>query len=314
MKLEFKDDFQAIAQLSLMGLNYERRTVAIESIDKTESRKHTGRLTAPVNTDIAKRYAECMKKGDIFPALIGWQTKQGKIILLGGNHRHEAAEIISAKTLDICLLKDKPSEEVMTMLPRVLNRTHGIVSTDEEAESAAIVGIKQYGWPIQKAAELLKLSEGTVKRLVRSNAVSEAIAQRGLNPKQLTRTHLNNLASLPNENVIVQMAKVAIDSKISADELAEDIKLVTKVKRSEIDQLAKVAEIARARTLASPLSKIVSRNGSHDRTVLLKGLTGMERSVKDIRTLEKFEFDDSDLKLIKGRLLALSTKLHLLSE
>ncbi len=56
------------------------------------SLRDQARLGNPVDEETVERYAEAMRGGAEFPAVVGWRGSEAKLILIDGNHRQVAAE------------------------------------------------------------------------------------------------------------------------------------------------------------------------------------------------------------------------------
>lgn len=223
--------------------------LALEQIDKAKSRANQARVDEPVRADLVDQYAAAMKRGDVFPAVLAHKAgpKARKVTLLGGNHRHEAAEKVGKVSLPAYVVECEPA--TATVLAYSDNARHGFPpSTAERVRQA--VHLIAMGWTAENAAAAVGVSAPTVSAAKKAAEGSRRAKELGVPgfdriQSQTTQTELARIQS----NAVFEAAVRLVDSaNVSA---ADAIKLGKRLKaaRSESDQLKIIGdEIEERRT------------------------------------------------------------------
>ncbi len=305
------------AQIKAMGLAVSVKEIPPSLIDEKQSRMHSGRLDAPVDSELADQYREDMRRGDAFPMLITCETSGGKMMILGGNTRHEALKPLGFDSIPVYVVECK-NEETREMLPRILNATHGKRSTLEDRTKQAIAASKRFAWPVNKAALLFKIGEHTLRNALKASETAAALSQKGVSSSHLSQGHLIALGKLGSQSVMVPMAKLVSEARLTSDLTSELVKEICDIKTSEIDKIARVSELARkyaTNGAEPPLAIKVDGNKLDKKKRCIRVLCQVETVIKGCKSFQGIGIpkDDSGKSLI-GRWKAVAERILSLEE
>lgn len=209
----------------------------LDRIDTAKSRANQARVDAPIIEEVRDRYTADWARGDTFPAVIAHQptARSRKVILLGGNHRHEAALANNATTIAAYIVMCDPN--LAQVIAYADNAHHGYPpSTKERVRQAVhLIGL---GWTAENAAAAVGVSGAAVS--IARKATEGARRARDLKipgydliASQATQV---SLARIPSDPVFEAAVRYAVDAGLSstdADKLTKRLKAC----RSENDAL-----------------------------------------------------------------------------
>jgi hypothetical protein len=239
------------------GLTGHSQQCLLSTIDVKFSRQHSGRLENAIDPAIEHSYALCMDNGDIFmeSVLIWIDSKNNPIAakdadsksrtaLMGGNHRDGAMRILNVDAANFFVIDQALTREQLLMLPKMLNRRHGLRTGDYEAGIQAIFAIKEFGWDLKVAAKKFSLSEDFIRSALKVQEMSDILAIKKINTSSVPKEILIQLNRLKtNQKVLWALASFVIASKCTADEVKIFVKEIIEVATGEADQLDKVVQI-----------------------------------------------------------------------
>lgn len=135
--------------------------LAVDAIDTAKSRANQARLEV-LDVDVAERYALDMRNGAVFPAVLARSRPRAKrVVLLGGNHRHQAHLDAGHATLPAYVVECE--DETATLLMYEDNRRHGLPpsKTERTRQAAHLVAM---GWLAKDAAAAVGVTKGDLSR------------------------------------------------------------------------------------------------------------------------------------------------------
>jgi hypothetical protein len=195
--------------------------------------------------DMVERYAEQMKNGATFPAIVVNENYE----LVDGNTRWAATRIIKRSTIAAYVCENLTALEARSLSVE-LNQVHGqSMSTDEIrafVEGAADAGqkIDPKSYARMTGAKPRKIGQWVAAHAFRSRAVSEGFSDDvvAVLPEQVQIA----LNSLGLKAVFVEMTRLAVDARINAKDASEVVRDANAA-TSESEALAAIAAARTAR-------------------------------------------------------------------
>jgi ParB-like chromosome segregation protein Spo0J len=311
--MKWTNDVFAELRIREFGVNAQVKQVDLKHIDQKASLNNHARHDKPINDDLIEDYSIAMERGDEFPRVVLAPTANGSFVVLGGNHRIQAAMRIGEKSAP-CYVVDSKTPELLDLLPRALNRGHGLRQDRVQALDNACFAVTKYNKTVQQAAEMFGLHKNMIGSELRARKMSELLQSKGVKTHNLNKSILNTLNTIPIESVQVAAARAIGAAQMTINEASGFIRDIKEAKATEASQMAVVAECERR--LGNPefdaTTKVKSERGI--RTSFLMAVSTMERILKDKKKLHQIGIDDAtEKKAISARLDALSKKLHSIS-
>lgn len=193
----------------------------LEQIDRVASRANQARsVGGGVHPETSTRYSECMKQGDEFPPLVGYRrSTNGRVVLVDGNHRHEAALEVGWSTFPMYVVSAPP--DVLTTLTFQANVVlNGLTNSEEDRCRQAVHLVENEGRSHEEAAATTKITQGQVATAcaeARAGRRAAALGIRGWDTLNKTaRVHLGRIA---NDVVFELLARAAISDQLTAAEI-----------------------------------------------------------------------------------------------
>jgi len=229
----WRDDPVLEQQLEEMNLKWEVESLDPGDIDEAASLRNQVRITAK-EEELILQYAEDMTRGDIFPRLLGWRPRargKGKLMLIDGNQRFQAAKVIDRNGLEAYVLKNA-TEEAIAALSASMNTRHGLRANREEQEMHAVhlIGRGLTHAEVARRTGLPQKSLANLMQLHRANERAEALELVGWN--KLAMTIQMRLGPLREDSVFRAMFELVRDFQLPIREVDRVLNIV-RVNRSE---------------------------------------------------------------------------------
>ena len=220
--------------------------VLLSVIDREASLKNQARFKA-LDYEHVDEIVCRLIDGEEMPALTGYYDKNGRIVLIDGNHRNEAyvkanEELSFRFTKTDLYIIDNPHGWVVDVLTREANTREGKGPSREERIQHALYIIKIHGMSEAEAEKRQNLPEGTINKIRHAIDVQERLARLGFQEKLAVR-HLDCLWRLKPDNVLLETANLIKDADLDVLETAEIIRRIAAASASEKQQLAEVSKI-----------------------------------------------------------------------
>src|SRR5215471_8296487 len=140
-------DPKAEALLNRLGVPWELVTVNTNLIDDQASARNQARLSAVLDQDRVEEYAEAMRRGDTFPALVGHALGDGAFVLEGGNHRLAAAKRARRTSVMLYLVRtnDAGMRHLVTVL---LNTLEGVRPPRADLIAQCLRAVDQFDYDL----------------------------------------------------------------------------------------------------------------------------------------------------------------------
>jgi predicted transcriptional regulator len=247
MKLKWRDDADAMAVLSFIGVTSVIREIALSEVDWAESSNNCARLAHPLNNEKIEEYHRSMECGDVFPRIVVESTKTG-FVILGGNQRMAAVKRFDGVVATVDAYVTQPLTEAnREVVIRSMNSRHGWGSEKEERLEHAQYLVRRHGFSAADVARLLAVSPTAITDRIRAEDVRASLARKGVDSSLMSQGSLNAIGRVKNERAAVTLAKAVVEHRVPVEKLVGVVKQVESAKSiSEItkDVNAFVKEVA----------------------------------------------------------------------
>lgn len=217
-----------------------RQQVPLEEFDREKSLSNQARFKH-VDPEVAARYTEAMKRGDVFPPVIAWRRGR-KLIMSDGNHRLVSATAAEAPALDA--YEVRAPGKTLAVLTMLANTKHGLPTNLDERVSHAIY-LMDSDVSMAQAAERLNIPVKEIQK--RWNKVS---ADRRANDVGILMTDWDKL----NQGVRLRLANISTDEGFeAATKLALAAGITSEEVHSLVTQLNETRSGTRQKKIVSDL-------------------------------------------------------------
>lgn len=314
VNINWFSDKAAEKLMTSVGLTWSVARVKLSDIDWDDSKSNGARLHDPLNDELAKDYSLAMERGEHFPMIVLLKRKGRKYLILGGNHR--ACAVKMCRTDDVeCYVVETEDVQIIDILPRALNRTHGLRQDRSELLINAIYAVEKYGWGVRQADEFFGLPEGAVSHEMRARTVKATLQGKGIRAEKIPKTTLLALSPLEsNENVLLAAARIVSGTGMVGSDVRDFVKCIKK-NRTEASQMSVIADME---SRSGPHQSIASQDPAikvprQKRTKFLAWITTGENyldGIKNLKQLQVTEKTESDR--IRQRLSNLRERIDLI--
>lgn len=307
-KREWIPDLLAEQTLKDFGVSWETADISIADIDREESRLNHARIGGkPIDDELALEYGTAMEQGDFFPRIVV-RKKGRKYVVMGGNHRVEAADAVGIGTIGAYVVDCGGEDQAVDLIPRALNRKGSRRTGKDEAYLHAMHAINKYGYTFRDAAKTFGVSEKALGNKIAVKETREQLVKTGLPGQQLSDDALRALATVrDNENVLSAAANVIARGKMTGKDAHDMVKKI-KEQRTEASRISVVADYEKRLGIGNgkPESKRVQKRM---RLKFLGALTRVEGVVGRAQTLAKLQItEEEEKKHVSERLVELGNK------
>lgn len=201
-------DEQTEIWLKENGVDWEYlEAVPIVSIDVEASKRNQAR-NEPLDDKLVETYATAMKHGREFPALVAWR-KNGKWVLIGGNHRLNAAIAAGREVFDLYQVNTQDPPTI-----RLLTWTHNTfcgqrASSKEDLEHAYAYW-KAEGGAKNATARKFGVGESALVNLIAEREARARCVKRGFDVTRIPGTHIQAIGSIKNDNALDEVVNTVV--------------------------------------------------------------------------------------------------------
>lgn len=210
---EWMPDPKVESLLTRLGVTWDYLSVNINLVDAAASRSNQARLSDVLDESRVEEYAEAMKRGDTFPALVGHALGDGTFFLNGGNHRLAAGRRSGRTSVELYLLKtnDAGMRHLVTVL---LNTLEGVRPSRADLLAQCIYTIDQYGYEVAETARQFGLPHSAVQTERRRIVTRGRLESAGLDPSSFGGRMLETLHTVSNDVAFRETAKLVASAKL----------------------------------------------------------------------------------------------------
>jgi len=245
--------------LTKQGVGFEYvESLPMEDINMKAGIRNQARLLQPLDEELVNIYAQHMKDGCEFPAVVLARTGKGLWIPVDGNQRLAALEKNGRKRTDAYLLDTKDAQVIDRLTWTFNNLVNGKRLTHDEALHHAVTFVRKYGHTIKQAAREWNINQWTLQTAVQAEDVQDVLTKEGIRlTPSMNATKLQALNPLMKlgEDVVAKAGAVVNTSGVSVDEVK-----------------SLVAEVAAAST-SEAKARVIDSFGKSDRVQTRRGIT-----------------------------------------
>lgn len=199
--------------------------VSLNDFDFERSLRNQARLGDPVDQEYVDRYAEAMKAGSEFPALVVWKTREGKYVIIDGNHR-----LVSSRAADY-----EPSvyvvdarAQTITAMTFEANVRHGKATSEEERVHHALYLIDN-GMSKREAAQRMAVGVNKINKASLTIDAMRRADGAGINRKDwesIPEAGRNRLSMLHTDEALAAAVQLVHDAGLQTAEIFELVSMV----------------------------------------------------------------------------------------
>ena len=309
-------DQAAERQIADLDLQFTKKQIAYRDIDIAAGLENMARTDdvhgKAIDPLMVEQYYVNMKQGDIFPSPVLLARDGMKYLPIGGNQRFAAwkkfAEGCEFEILSYIVKETDVAARYL--LPRLLNRMHGIRSTPEQLLSNALYAHREMGWPTAKAEQKCGVPAGSLNRHIKFIEAQARVKAIGLKPDKISKYTLVSANTIKNDNVFSEAAELLCEIGPKSDDAKKLVDMI-KRERTELAQLSVVRE--QKKLLAPAIGQVppASYRKKPARTGFLIALKALESAVRNKTTLAQLQITDLDeQKTVSQRIAKLTSSLR----
>jgi len=207
--------------------------VPLSKVDREASLKNQARFKA-IDQDHVLELAIAAEQYEL-PALVGYYSVNRHIVIIDGNHRMEAYNLIGKSTSDFYIV-DTAYSWAIDRLTRIANKLEGPGLTRDEKLSHAMYFVRNQNMPVEAAAKTMGIAAGTLQNALSAAEVQERLSGLGFNERLYPST-LQELYRIKQDSALLESARLVHEAQLSSLEVPELARKVSKA-RSEKEQQA----------------------------------------------------------------------------
>lgn len=241
------------------------KDVSITEFDLDKSLRNQARINQVLNEERLETYTEAMKRGDKFPAVIGYKV-DGKYVAIDGNHRLQAAKNAG---IDVAVYELDPftKPNVIITMTYEANAKHGLPNSVEDRQLHAVYLLRSGATSQENVAASLNLSKGQVSKAWAKAKADDRANEVGLLPRHwdhFSHAVKSRLGSIRTDEGFAAMADLAFRAQLTADEVDKHVTEINR-SRSAVEQkkvVDRLKSVYRSRIQATSAG-VTSPRGSH---------------------------------------------------
>jgi hypothetical protein len=199
----------------------------------TDKSLHNQARFIPLDESVVNTYAEAMRRGDSFPAVLAWKpTANGLYRMIDGNHRLHAS-IRAEEPIDTYALDPATSPQVVMLMTYAYNAKHGLATSIPERIQQAVF-LVDGGATIHSAAAAVNVDSKLISRAMQRSAADARADDVGFPRNQwdsgtFTTTSKTRLASIATDEGFREAIKLTYSARLGYEEVGQ---LVSQLKGS----------------------------------------------------------------------------------
>lgn len=219
------------------GSSFELRTIRIAGINRSRSLTNQARFKA-LDEDTVLTYSAAMERGDRFPPIVVYREPNGSFVVIDGNHRVAAAELVLGTDIDAYVVDNVSDLQVQTMTFEA-NAKHGLPSSMEERIQHGLY-LVDLGVSHRDAATMVNVPLTTLQREVEKHRADGRFSASNIERwNSIAVGGRQRMNAIRNDVVFQAAAKLVIEAGLSTTEINTMVTSINKAS-TEGDQLAVV--------------------------------------------------------------------------
>lgn len=222
---------QWLAELEIPAASVEYvDALALDDVDQRASLRNQARIK-PIDDDVAERYTDDMRKGDVFPPIIV-RARGSRRVVLGGNHRYKAAR---AARVPLSAYVVECSDEIALRISYEDNRRHGLPPAEPERIRQA-VHLVASGYKVAAAARVVGVPVGKLDRALRVDETVRRADGLGIRTYgRIPESSLSRLSFVRADPVFGDLLELTVDAALPSGDVE---RLVVAVNECRSEQQA----------------------------------------------------------------------------
>jgi hypothetical protein len=219
------------------GASFALQRLRFDDIDQKASLSNQARFKA-LDETVVLNYAAAMERGDQFPPIVVF-VSAGRFVVIDGNHRVAAADLIGTKAMDAYVLTNLSHQQIQTMTFEA-NARHGLPTSNEERIQHGLFLVENGGITIREAAALVNVSVNLLTKEATSARADRRFAT--LNVDRWTNIARNNrtrMEAIRSDVVFAAAGKLVVEAHLPGEAVSSLVTAINKA-GTEADQLAVV--------------------------------------------------------------------------
>jgi uncharacterized ParB-like nuclease family protein len=273
MRLNWKNDDDAVATVNRLGIKWSYATVQESMIDEKRSKHNHARKTPIVQHNVDD-YAESMDRGDVFPQIVVARIDgENKYVIAGGNHRYQAAKKLGVTEFDTILVECDAT--MFSILCPALNlyvgqREDRSVRIEQAAEAVMRLGITA-----KSAAEDYRVPVSSVCHCINEKKVVVAAAKLGLRADKLSSGYLRVLAPIMTDAALLPLAVELCNTKLGIEDVRTSLKMARELplEKDRVEKMQEVISNAKKVTVSGRVTR------QPVRSLLMRSVTMIQKTV-----------------------------------
>lgn len=214
--------------------------IPLDAFDEQRSLENQARLRR-IDEDTVERYAQAMRDGDEFPAVIAYTGPDG-FVFISGNHRFQAARKAERPTLDAYIVHTTDPFEI-DVLTRGANQVEGLAPSRTEAFEHALYVARRYNRTLSEVARRFGLSHAALASYHQYAEASARLEMGGVPVSTFPRGTVRRLGQVRQRQPMLRLAKLASEAALTETEISDLVVAVNKLD-SDQEQLAYLESVA----------------------------------------------------------------------
>lgn len=225
-------------QLERQGIAFDySESVPIADILIDEAAQNNIRIKdGKIHSETVEQYAEAMRNGDEFPAIIVYRNEANRLGVIGGLHRLTAKKTNQNTHTDCYILRLDCREEmtIIRRLQRTLNGAEGGGYTLEERLLQALALMDELNMSQADAAKTMNIKLRQLQYCVEKNRTEQRFRKAGIEPTKIKvlETTQKILAKIKQDHYFVLSVKMAQESLLPVEEAK---RLVHEIEEAQSD-------------------------------------------------------------------------------
>lgn len=221
-------------------IDYDEKVISLSEIDLDASTHNQARFL-PLHEDVVITYGAAMEQGDKFPPIVV-MAKGAKYLVLDGNHRVAAANLVGYKQMTVFVAKNI-TKAVAELFTYEANARHGLPTSIEERIRQGLYLVNIGNQP-KSVARALAIPEAKLYRAMQAAKATQRLTQLGFKPEQMLSSVVIRLGNIASNTVLQSAANLVVGAELDSEESNELItRINARASEGEGAQLATIEEM-----------------------------------------------------------------------
>lgn len=259
----FTEDARTEAWLATFGVGWELVEIPIDDFNRTASKNNQARPEA-FDSDVVDTYTVSMVNGEVFPALVMYESGTSGKKAIDGNHRYYGAAGAKASHYMAYMVDEDTDGEIIAAMTMSANTRNGL-NVPKSFRVHQALHLTSLGYTDEVSAAMMSVKITDLKKLRLINSVTDRALRLGISAtvwREVPDTIKARMSAIQMDTVFKDAMECIITTQIkSGPGLEEFYKGVRDaVTRSEQDALDYIGNVSRERRNAARLRAVQGRS------------------------------------------------------